>query len=87
MGSGVLKGQGGAQGLRSEDRADSGHGRPHTSPPSWASLTCGQETRLGGEEHPLGLFRWLSDSAPCVAGPTGCRAAHTEPWGRPAGRE
>lgn len=33
----------------------------------------------GESRGPLGLFRWLSDHAPCVAGPTARRAAHTEP--------
>lgn len=56
-------------------------------PLSVPPLTCGQwgwtgragDKAQGKSGGPLGLFRWLSDPAPCVAGPTGYRAAHTEP--------
>lgn len=52
----------------------------------WPAFPGTSRVRAGdkawGDAGPLGLFRWLSDSAPCVAGPTGRRAAHTEP---PAG--
>lgn len=37
-----------------------------------------QETGGGAERGPSGLFRWLSDHTPCVAGPT-AGAAHTQP--------
>lgn len=43
---------GGTQHLRSEDRADSGHGCLQTGPPSWAPRACGQETRPGETRAP-----------------------------------
>ena len=60
---------------------------PPTPPRPVPPLTCGQRGGMGraGDKAqgksggPLGLFRWLSDPAPCVAGPMGYRAAHTEP--------
>lgn len=43
---------GGTQDLRSEDRADSGHGCLQTGPPSRAPHACGQETRPGETRAP-----------------------------------
>ena len=48
----------------------------HVQAVVWVGRAVGAQ---GEGRGPLGLFRWLSDHAPCVAGPTARRAAHTEP--------
>lgn len=85
-----LRGGGGAglEGPRVWGRAQPGHEasfRPCPPPPALALhvqavIWVGHAVGAPGEGRgPLGLFRWLSDHAPCVAGPTARRGAHTEP--------